>query len=277
MRRLKDLNQEELCRIMGYAIELRNNGLSYTEISKAIAKNKNVKISKATVIRWCKEMHNPFNKIKRLNLSASPELAYIIGVYFGDASLSKRSNSIYRIRLKVVDKEFAEAFRDALIGIGLNPKLGFENDKNRSSRWYVEANSKSLYMFLNQPKEELFEVAKEYPREFLRGFFDSEGSVIWYEPRKSLVISAFNYDFDILNFCKELLQDFGIRSKIYLTKKRGMPIVIRGEQYYYNNNLYELRILRRKSVLKFYKEIKFTIFRKHQKLESALKLLGLIE
>lgn len=108
MRRLKDLSQEELYKVIKYVRELRNNGLSYSEISKAVAEDKGVKISKATVIRWCKEMHNPFNKIKRLNLSTSSELAYIIGVYFGDASLSKRSNSIYRIRLKVVDKEFAD-------------------------------------------------------------------------------------------------------------------------------------------------------------------------
>jgi len=273
MRRLKDLNQEELYEIMEYVRELRNNGLSYSEISKAIAEDKGVKISKATVIRWCKGMHNPFNKIKRLNLSTSSELAYIIGVYFGDASLSERSNSIYRIRLKVVDKEFAEAFRNALVSIGLNPKLGIENDKNRGSRWYVEANSKSLYMFLNQPKEKLFEVAKEYPREFLRGFFDSEGYVFVdrHNPRRAYV-SVSNYDRDILEFCQELLDELDIHSKIYLSRGEGTPVRIRGKLYHYTRDFYELRIYRRKSIVKFALEVSFTIQRKRKKLQRFLEV-----
>ncbi|WP_240912153.1 MULTISPECIES: hypothetical protein [unclassified Thermococcus] len=99
MRRLKDLNQEELHEIMEYASELRNNGLSYSEISKAIAEDKGVKISKATVIRWCKEMHNPLNRIKEVNLKPSPDLSYAIGVYFGDASVNADKRYRYRIRL----------------------------------------------------------------------------------------------------------------------------------------------------------------------------------
>ena len=272
MRRLKDLSQEELHEIMEYVSELRNNGLSYSEISKVIAKNKNVKISKATVIRWCKEMHNPFNKIKRLTLGASSKLAYIIGVYFGDASLSERSNSIYRIRLKVVDKEFAEAFKGALISIGLNPKLGFENNKNRSSRWYVEANSKSLYMFLKQPKEKLFEVAKEYPREFLRGFFDSEGYafVDKHNPRRAYV-SASNYDRDVLEFCQKLLGSLGIHSRIRIMRKAGTLSIIRGEQYFYRRDFHELRIYRVGSVRNYALSIGFTIKRKQIKLNDLLK------
>lgn len=277
MQCLKELSSNEIEALMLYIKMLRKHNLSYSQIVQRVKAEKDVKISKATVIRWCKGTHSPFNRIKCLNLEHSPALSYIIGVYFGDGSITLDKNYKYKIKLKVADREFAEAFRDALKSIGANPILGFEKNITRSSRWYVEATSKDLFMFLKQPEEKLFKVAKEYPREFLRGFFDSEGSVVWYEPRKSLVISASNYDVDILNFCKELLQELGIYSKIYLTKRQGMPIVIRGERYYYNNNLYELRILRRKSVLKFYEEIGFIIFRKRQKLESTLKQLGIIE
>lgn len=175
MLTLKDLGQEELLELLEYVKELRSTGLSYSKIAKRIAEERGVKVSKTTVLRWCKGKHNPFGKIKVVNLKPSPPLAYIVGVYFGDGSISLNDYK-YRIRLKVVDKEFAEAFAEALREIGTNPQF-YEESDGRRKRFVAEATSKSLYKFLEKPKEELFEVAKAYPREFLKGFFDSEGYV----------------------------------------------------------------------------------------------------
>ena len=168
MRVLKELAPEEIEKIQGRVIELRENALSYSEIRQEIANEFDVSVSKATVLRWCKGTHNTFNKTKRVNLSPPPGLAYIIGVYLGDASISNR-NYQYRIRLKVVDRDFAESFERALKSIGANPRTGFEHDRNRTGRWWVEVTSKELFMFLKGPKEQLFEIARVYPREFLRG------------------------------------------------------------------------------------------------------------
>ncbi|KPU63942.1 DNA endonuclease [Thermococcus sp. EP1] len=272
MRSLRDLGQEELQELLGYINELRKRGLNYSQIAKRIMEEKGIKISRVTVARWCKGEHNPFNKIKFVNLEPSPSLAYIIGVYFGDASISLYEKYKYRVRLKVVDKEFAEAFKDALADIGANPRVEYEKDKNRSNRWCVEATSKSLYMFLKQPKEKLFEIAKEYPKEFLRGFFDSEGYV--YVDKHAFLssyIAAYNYDLEVLEFSQGLLSFLSIHSKIRVSKEGGTPVIIRGKEYFYKSNLYELRIYRVESVRKFAIEIGFTIQRKQEKLNKWLK------
>lgn len=165
--------------------ELRERGLSYSEIARTL-ESKGVKVSRVTVMRWCKGLHDPFNRMNSVRLEPSPELAYIIGVTFGDGSTSFRKSGRsykYRVRLKVVDREFAEEFKRCLEVIGLKPSLRFERNRARCDRWCVEANSKMLYEFLKQPKEKLFEVAEKFPAEFLRGFFDSEDCVSWNEKK----------------------------------------------------------------------------------------------
>ncbi|AIF69161.1 hypothetical protein PAP_03710 [Palaeococcus pacificus DY20341] len=275
MRKLKELHQEELEGLIHYVCELREKGLSYSSITSTIAKEKDIKVSKATVLRWCKGLHSPFNKTKALNLHPSSALAYIIGVYFGDGSILATGYK-YRFRLKAIDKEFVEKSAEYLRKIGANPTRGYEENKSRSDRWYVEVASKSLYKFLKQPKEKLFDVAREYPEEFLKGFFDSEGTISWNRKHQSLFISASNYDLEVLELCRELLGTIGIYSKIYLSKKAGTPVKIRGEKYQYRQNFYEIRIYRRDSIVKFYSQIGFTITRKQEKLKSILQELGKI-
>ena len=277
MRTLRELSQDEIEVIQKRVEELRQSGLSYREISEQIGREFDVKVSKATILRWCKGTNNTFNKTKRVRLTPSPELAYIVGAYFGDASATEGRNYRYKVKLKVIDREFAEAFGKALRGIGLNPRMGFENDKTRTGRWYVEATSKSLFRFLTGPREGLFEVANAYPREFLRGFFDSEGTVVFDRKSRTLHVSASNYDLDVLTLCEELLERLGIDSKIYLHRRKGTPVNIRGKMYQYNSDLYRITIQRRRSVLNFYREIGFSIQRKQLKLKEALELLGMFK
>jgi intein-encoded DNA endonuclease-like protein len=271
MRTLRGLSQEELEEVQKLALKLREKGLSYSQISERIAVELNVKVSKATVLRWCRGTHNTFNKMRRVNLDSSPALAYIVGAYFGDATATKGPEYKYNVRLKVVDKEFADAFEEALKDIGLTPRSGFENNRTRSGRWYVETSSKSLYLYLKGPKERLFKVAMEYPREFLRGFFDSEGSVIVSGNR--IRVEACNYDREVLGFCRELLNGLGIHSKIYTTKRKRQPVVIRGKQYHYTSDLFTLEIYRIESVYRYMQEVGFTISRKQYKLLNFFKLL----
>ena len=277
MRTLRDLSQSEIEVIQKRVEELRQNGLSYREISEQIGREFNLRISKATVLRWCKGTNNTFNKTKKVLLSPSPELAYIVGAYFGDASAMEGSNYRYKVKLKVIDREFAEAFARALSEIGLNPRMGFENDRTRTGRWYVEVTSKGLFRFLTGPREGLFEVAKAYPREFLRGFFDSEGTVVFNRKSRALHVSASNYNLEVLTLCKELLKKLDIDSRIYLHRRKGTPVNIRGKMYQYNSDLYRISIQRRRSVFNFCREVGFSIQRKQLKLKEALDLLGMFK
>ncbi|WP_456395721.1 LAGLIDADG family homing endonuclease [Thermococcus sp.] len=270
MRKLRELAPWEIERIQSRARELRSHNISYSKIKESIADEFNVSVSKATVLRWCNGTHNTFNKTKRVNLEPSPELAYIVGAYLGDASVSER-NYQYRIRLKVIDRDFAQSFERALRTMGANPRTGFERNRGRANRWWVEVTNKELFMFLKGPKERLFEVAGAYPKEFLRGFFDSEGSAIVYPNRAR--VEASNYDLEILELCKELLERLGIHSKIYKTKRKGQTVVIRGKEYRYNSDLFTLRIYQQDSVYRYTVEVGFSIQRKQILLLQHFKLL----
>ena len=72
----------------------------------------------ATVLRWCRGKHNTFNRTKRVKLTPSPALVYIIGAYFGDASVTEIGDCRYSVKLKAVDRVFAEALKE----IGLAPR-----------------------------------------------------------------------------------------------------------------------------------------------------------
>ena len=82
MLNLKELSQEEILELIDYAKSLREKNLSYSQISKKIERERGVKISKSTIIRWCKNSNNPFNKTKLVDLSPSSELSYIIWSLF---------------------------------------------------------------------------------------------------------------------------------------------------------------------------------------------------
>ncbi|AEC51843.1 hypothetical protein PNA2_0927 [Pyrococcus sp. NA2] len=269
MRKISELSLDEAEHIKKRIPELRDEGLSYSKIVEIIKEEFHVSISKATVIRWCKGTSDLGNRIKRVNLEPSPQLAYIIGVYFGDGSIDSDERYRYRVRLKVVDKEFAEAFANALKDIGANPRIYFEGS---TGRWCAEATSKELYMFLSKPKEELLRIAEMFPREFIRGFFDSEGYV-FVDPKdpRMAYISVWNYDRELLEICRRLLlNNFNIHSTIFLKREKNSEVIIRGKVCKYNGDLYELRIYRRESVKAFGERIGLTIDRKWRALKSFL-------
>ncbi|NJE26330.1 DNA endonuclease [Thermococcus sp. MV5] len=271
MRSLRDLGQEELQELLKYINELRKIGLNYSQIAKRALEEKGIKISRVTISRWCKGEHDPFNKIKFVNLEPSPSLAYIIGVYFGDASINIHGNYKYRVRLKVIDKEFAEAFARALKEIGANPRI-YEESDGRRKRFVTEATSKGVYYLLNKPKEILFEIARTHPTEFLKGFFDSEGTFNFNSKQGYGYLSASNYDIEVLEFCRGLLKSLGIESRITLTKRKGTKVKLWGKEYEYSSDLYEIRVYRKENIFKFYQLIGFTISRKQQLLREYLGL-----
>ncbi|AAB98393.1 hypothetical protein MJ_0398 [Methanocaldococcus jannaschii DSM 2661] len=266
MVNLKELSQNEVLELINYVKSLRKQNFSYSQISKKIEIERNIKISKSTIIRWCKNSNNPFNKTKFIDLSPSPELSYIIGVYFGDANIYYRKKTgSYYFRIKVVDKDFVDVVKNSLIKIGLNPTISYVEEKTRSNRWHVEASSKSLYKFLSQNKEELFKVAEKYPEDFLRGFFDSEGYVT------SNKIALENYDLELLEFSKELLKKLDVHSTIHIAKKKGTESNIRGEIYHYKDDFYRLSIHRKESVRNFAIKVSFSIKRKRERLQKLLE------
>lgn len=273
MRTIKDLDIDELHEVVEKVRMLRSEGYSYGKIVKVISHEYNVKISKATVIRWYKGTHSPFNKIKSISTEPSPELSYIIGVYLGDGSIHRKSNGRYLIKLKVIDKEFAEAFAKSLESLGVKATWGFERDSTRVDRFYVEGSNKTLFQLLSSSKGTLFSIAEECPREFLRGFFDSEGFPTVYAGKAFTVqVAAVNSDTVTLEFVKKMLAGIGIRSKIAKLYPKGHKLTIRGKEYASNVDMFVLRISRFNDVILFAEKVGFTATRKSEKLWKAIEL-----
>jgi intein-encoded DNA endonuclease-like protein len=171
--------------------------------------------------------------------SPSSELSYVIGAVMGDGSIiHERNRKRYFIDLRVNDFEFIQQFRDLLscvLGRGVN--IG---TLDGSVKFRVQVSDKSLHCFLSKPFDELKPYIEVHPADFLRGFFDSEGSA-WIVKRKNAekknvsksgkvliaerrsvepVVKFCNTDLELLGYVRGLLIGLGIfpAPKFFKTK-----------------------------------------------------------
>ncbi len=153
-------------------------------------------------------------RTKRLPESAkkiSKELAYILGVCYGDGHISVKQR---RIILGVTDQEFAEEFKRVLEKwSGFKARL-YERKprkcayiKINKKQYVVYIDSKEVSNFLKKFNSSLFKKAnKKAKSAFLKGLFDSDGGV-----RKSKFGLYFhNTNYGLILLVKELLESVGI-------------------------------------------------------------------
>ncbi len=274
------LPRELRVRLYGEVFELRKQGLSYSKMIDWVWKNHGVRLSKSHISYWSRGLHSPYNGryIPSIELlKPSEELAYVIGVKLGDgyAVRSRRPVKGYSralIGLKVKDREFAEEFSRCLTKVlGRTPKrLRYVKS---TKRYVVEVKSETLYQLLRKPLD--LDRLKKYIEHcgncvgaFLRGFFDSEGSV-----NKSGYIYLSNTDLRLLEYVKHLLQRLGIETTgPWLKTRRGTVIHdhMTGKKYTTNKDVYVVGI-RANSNHIFYEKIGFTIKRKQKRLEKYLE------
>jgi intein-encoded DNA endonuclease-like protein len=263
--------------------KLRKRGLSYTKIREEIHRKYGVWIGKSTISRWLHGESSPYNgrRIPSLELlKPSEDLAYIIGMRLGDGSAWEKLRGYkgYReagISLKAKDKEFVEesAIRVARV-LGCRPPKIYFNA--RTGKYVFIIGSKTLYELLKKPIniKKLRRYIEHCPKcmaAFLRGFFDSEGSV-----RDDGVIAAVSTNYHDLKYVQKLLRKFGIATKgPDLINRQGSIMYIEGRQQQRRRNVYRIYI-RPRDAIKFYRWIGFTIRRKQKRLEEYLKRTGKI-
>lgn len=180
------------------------------------------------------------------------DLAWILGVMCGDGCLDKQRND-RRVSLSTIDSKFGRTFVDRInklfnLNEKFNPKL-FVNNTN--SKYYkVQIHSKHLYNFFMKfgkfncfewtVPEQIVKGNKILKRNFLRGFYDSEGSIIIYR-KKYRRIRAVSVNKNGLEGIWKLLDDLGI--KINLIKEK---------------NCYSLNIYKKDQINFFNKSIGFS-------------------
>lgn len=168
-----------------------------------------------------------------IDITPSAEMAYILGVIVGDGCCNVytknwkgKERKSYDIRLSVINYAFARSFADALEKIGLHPNvyLGKKpkyRGKNEQRLWNTNAYSKTFTRFYRELRnttgklKDFVETCPEGGKEFIRGFFESEGHVGRYKYKRVVGIQNVKH-LHMTNTDKELVE-----LVIDFTKKLG--------------------------------------------------------
>ncbi len=256
--------REELYRLV---LGLRREGLSYNQIIGRVEAERGVRLRKSHVSDWINGRHRPFGYVRAFDSAPKAELAYVIGVYLGDASTSNGRNHNHKIKLRVIDREFAQEFANCLAKLLRRdpPRVKWHE---RTHSWHTELSSLLLQSFLRQELKELVPTIShcdECRAAFLRGFFDSEGSVF------ERTLTAANENLEVLRLVCELLQSLGIETTgPHLSAKGGRTVMIKGKFYRQNEDLHHLRV-RSRSLETFQEKVGFSIVRKSNALSIATR------
>lgn len=223
-------------------------------------------------------LRTPFGRVNRFDARPSPALAYVIGARLGDAYIYRhnRGNThVYRIELTVNDYEFAEE-----TGRNLAELLGrtkpYRPRWNKSNhRWRIRCGSVLLYGFLQEPWEKVrpyIEHCTDCIIAFLRGFFDSEGSIT------GKVLRVYNTNRRVLSYVKHLLKhNFSIEATgPHRSRKKGRRFrsPTSGKVYKTRKPDYYLYV-RASSLSLFFQHIGFRISRKqHRFVKTVQKLVS---
>lgn len=113
--------------------------------------------------------------------------------------------------------------------VGLHPILYFRDDGD-SGDWICDSNSKKFVeWYLDLDIEEIRDLVSEFKKMYIKGFYESEGSI--YEPKEYITPNLFVYNTDkeLIGFYKSLLQSEGFQTSTYCRKRS-------------TRNLYECRL-----------------------------------
>ena len=205
-------------------------------------------------------------------------LGYIIGVLFGDGSITNRK-TYGSIQLKTTNKSFAIAFFRALVNYGLNAKYHERVYDKVFKKYgkiyydvtYYEVFYNSIYFVKNINKlfgltttkewkidvNHVLSLGNEFYKALVRGLFDSEGSFsVGKNNKKCLEFSSTNKEGAESLYL--LLSKISFDFRLNKTKRDG----------FYE---YKIRTSKKSNIFKFYEEIGFSIDYKQERLEGFVK------
>lgn len=204
-------------------------------------------------------------RTKRLPKSAkklSKELAYVLGVVYGDGHVSVKQG---RVILGATDFDFVSNFKSTL-GKWSGFKTRFFKRiqkpdryiKNRKVQWVTYIDSIEASRFLDSfDLNLLLDAREEIKSAFLKGFFDSEGSV----SKKSSVV-VYNTDEKILKFVEKLLKSLDIYTDLHYKRVKSFDRKKDIDYFWLHIN--------KDNRLNYYNKIGFSIQRKQDMLQNLV-------
>jgi len=212
----------------------------------------------------------------------SPELSYVLGVLDGDGYVRIKGRH-HLVGLQAIDYEFVDKFNKCLARIfGKHKPYSIYAEKQtppRKTIYRVEGVCKKFVKwYLDASKETKWTLAKHYPIQYLRGIYDSEGSVIVQEiyssnaPVLDCRIVLYNSDLTLLLFVQDLLREQGYSSKLYKVYDNVGYAKFPNGFFPRKSAEYALAIMKIKDIMRFADEIGFTIRRKQRRLQCYVSL-----
>jgi intein-encoded DNA endonuclease-like protein len=206
-----------------------------------------------------KELKN--EKLTELSNKITPEFAYVLGTVLGDGYIYLSPHKGGHIRISVKDKDFAQNFYYSLKNWSeLNCRI-YQYRKF----WRVYSSSVIIAKVLkNFDLDKLNKSPQEIITSFLRGLFDSEGTV----NIQNRNIRFYNSNMKLIKLIKSLLKILDIESsRIY--KRNEEVHIIQGRKCKVKA-VYCISIGKRKSLEYFSSKVNFSIKRKQERLEGLM-------
>lgn len=270
-------------KIFRRVVELSWDDVGYGKIIKTIATEFSVKLNKSNLSYWANNNVKLFGGRNNFLPKKSLELAYILGVMFGDGTLHfDEKKKDYVIRLDAIDKDFVERFSkyvSKVLGKDKFYSVCQMGGRGYSTIYSTRARSKELFYFIKDLKEDFEKVkhfAETYPKEFIQGLADSEGcpQITATKSFRVNILVACSSNDSLLIYVKNLLKiKFGIGTRFYLSKKAGVTdSIINGRPITRTMNLYGLDTISFENSKLFSKCVGFSIGRKQTKLLVACRI-----
>lgn len=254
------------------ALQLAAGGLGPARIARELSAAYSLNVTPETIRHWVVGDRNPLFR-NTFKMEPSRALSYIIGSNIGDGCTLDNN---WCVKLAVADLDFAKVYNDCMATLFSrsrpNKIIVQRFNVRRRPLYVVKYGSEQLVKLLRQPLNKLLELAFEFPREFLRGFFDAEGHVdVAARTTYNFYVGADNSNRALLMRIRDLLVSaFSIEAKISRKRKSGTIKRIRGASFKMRRTSYSLLIRRLEDVKTFERDIGFAIRRKQSKLEDAL-------
>ena len=215
-----------------------------------------------------------YNPIKKSAYKVSKEFAYILGVIYGDGSVSLiegSHGSSGNIGLAVKDKDFALNFRYNLekwSGLKSKYRLHYEKFNGLIIKFHkITLSSVDACRIINNFNlNKTLKWKKEFQFEFLKGLFDSDGGILGmnlYNRKHAKRWLHFSNNNLILI---KLVRNVFDRMKIKYSVNRRIKSGFGSKKWQYQVQVYNL-----KDIFKYYKNIGFGIKRKQDKLKEVIR------
>lgn len=265
----RNLPLEERMRLYNEVWKIRKElGFGSHRVSKLLGINQGV------IDGWLYHGSCPeWNRIK-FTPHPSKELSYVLGVVLGDACLWKNKAGHCFIELKSKDKDFVETFASCMTKLFNKSRIN-SIQHTYDSYWKTQYGSREFYNFVKSLNvSDIIEYVKTNQEAFLRGLFDSEGSVhVQASNNFDISVGLSNANKELLESISKILKNnFKINSHIVRVKEKGSLIKDKKSKYFRNKDVWRLQVHGLNGIKTFIDKIGFSIKRKQDKIKDAIEL-----